>query len=544
MSADFYAAEVTAYRPGEGGGMTTYSWGSDVWGAPPQQAIEEEASVIFRASDSGYRTEYASGDVRVYPAVLERTVDLDRQLVLPPSATGASLSWGTIRLINADGRWDEVSTSFSCDGRPVRLAYGRRSFDRTRRLWLDPASTTLTDLFRGLAQGWRLAETVLEVPLRDASYWLQQPYQRNTYGGTGGLDGDESLKGQTLPRVRGGNSTYPVRHCGAVLVDAVARIYQVNDGPCSIDAVFENGAPFAFAGVVSDLYAGSTPPGSFRVDNARGLFQLGSNAVGTITANVLGSFPVAGLRTDARDLIRYILTEDMQISADLVDLSAFTTLPAGIWSGWSWPSGDTSTGADAVSMFLRGLGAKLVPGRNGKLRPILLRTLPPGIVASGELTPTEIISLTPNVLPTPLDPPAYRWRIGYGRNHTVQGASVSGTLTDAQRRALRQEWQVSTSSSPDALAAYAQPSDPEIVPTALLAQSDADGVSSDMVNLWSRRRRLYDVTVPVEIGMAFDLGDVISLTYPFGDLRRGQIGRVVADQLRGNDGTLTLQVLV
>lgn len=545
MSQEFYAARVTAFRPGELTGASTYPIGADAIGAPPQLPFETEATAVFRASDSGYRTEVVSGDVRVYPPVLERAVDLDRQITLSPLSAAASLSWGSLRLVNADSRWDGISTVFSADGRQVDLLHGRRSYDLARGLWQDPPEASLRLLFRGLAGAWNLSEDALVIPLRDASYWLQQRYQQSVYGGTGGLDGDEDLAGQSIPRVRGGTPAAPLRHVTPVLVDAVNRIYQYSDGPGTVVQLYENAAAgFSYGGNTSDLYSGSTAPGGYRTDNARGLFQLGSVAVGRITADVTGAFPAAGALTEARDIARYLLTEDMGMDPALLDLASFAALPSGATSGWCWESGDESTGADAVSMLLRGLGAKLLPGRDGRLRAYALRALAATAIPTAELGPAEIVSLAPVSLGEPLDPPAYRWRIGYARMHTVQTSGVSALLPDDQRRAVATAWPLAYWISPDVQAAYIAPSDPEIVETALLIPDQAIALANAIGALWSRRRRLYAVELPVEIGMTLDIGAVIRLTYPYGDLRGGVLGQITGDQLRGQDGMITVRVLV
>ena len=542
---DFYLAEVTAYRPGASHGPSTYPWASSAWASPPQIPFVSEVTEVFRASDSGYRTEYADGDVLVYQPVLERTVDLDRQIPLSPASSTASASTGIIRLINASGRWDDVSTSFSSDARPVELKRGVRTWDALRGLYLDPPSSSLATLFRGMAQGWRIDETALEVPIKDASYWLEQPYQRTTYAGTGGYEGDASLAGQTKPRARGGTATMPIRQCTPVLLDAVNRIYQYSDAPGQVVQVYERGAiGFGYAGDTTNLYAGSTPSGSYRTDNSRALLQLGAAAQGAITVEVIGEFPTAGAVSQPKYAAAFIMSDDAGLDPSFIDSVYFDGLDGGLHSGWYWPSGDRSTCAEAVSVFLRGMGVKLIPTRSGKLRPIPLRTLPSYAGPVATLTAAHITDLAPVVLPSPLDPPAYRWRVGYACNHTVQTSGLSELLPDDQRRGLGQQWPISTWLSADALAAYSRPSDPDIIETALLDPTDAANLAADLGALWSLRRRLYSVTVPISVGIELEIGDVVQITYQFGDLRTGKLGQIVGDQLRGQEGTIALQVLV
>lgn len=543
MTLPFYSAEVDAYRPGGSTG-TEYGWMTQPWLEIEPESGPVESTITLRASDVGYVA--TSLDHALYPPRLVEGIAIDRLVSLAPGETGTSLSVGAIRLANSAGDYDDISGSYSADARKVRILYGTKTREAARGILQDPAYSSLTPLFTGLAQPWFLSEDSLEVPLRDARYWLERPYQQNTYGGTGGYDGHAGIAGQTIPRTRGGSSVNPVRSVSLLLIDPVNRIYQYTDGPGTVVNLYENAARFNLTdGDTTNLYAGSTTAGRYRTDNSRGLVQLGSDAVGVITADVTGAFPVAGQINFAPNQIRYILTEDMQLSEDYVDIGGFSALSSRLWvSGWHWPSGDASDGVAAVAPFLRALGARMLPKRDGKLSPVFLTALAETATADGEFTPAQIIDLRPNRLGAPLDPPAARWRIGYRRLHTVQRTGLSPLLTPEQVQIAGQEWQVATRFSASIASAQARPSDPELVPTALLVESNAETLADEVIGLWGTRRRLYDVTLPMEIALQHDIGDVVRITYQFGDLRTGQLGRVVGEQIRTGDAASTLQVLV
>lgn len=543
MIVPFFSAEITAYQPGSSSGAE-YGWLTRPWLEIEPESGPAESSITLRASNIGYVA--ASLDNALYPPRLVEAISIDRHLALAPGETVTSLSVGAIRLSNADGAFDDISTDYSADARLARILYGVKPRDAARGILQEPAYSSLRPLFTGLAQSWTLSEASLDIPLRDARYWLERPYQQQVYGGTGGYDGHAGIAGQTLPRTRGGSSLNPVRSVALLLIDPVARIYQYTDAAGTVINLYENAARFNInAGDTADLYSGSTPEGAYRTDNSRGLVQLGSDAVGVITADVTGAFPVAGQINFGPNQLRYILTEDLQLSADYVDVSAFTTLTSRAWvSGWHWPSGDGADGVAAIGPFLRGLGARLLPRRDGRLAPVIFGALAEDATPAGELTPATIADLRPNSLGAPLDPPAARWRVGYRRLHTVQRTGLSPLLTPAQVQIAGQEWQVAARFSATVAAAQARPSDPDIISTALLVQANAEALADEISALWGTRRRLYDVTVPLEIGMRHDIGDVVRLTYPFGDLRAGRLGRVVGEQIRTGSATSTLQVLV
>ncbi|ONG56965.1 hypothetical protein BKE38_05060 [Pseudoroseomonas deserti] len=544
----FTTIEVAAYRPGSVSSTGRYGWSAiGAWGSPMPDAAVLEDTTTVRASDVGYRTEQAAGDVINYPAVLLEAPDIDRHLELDPASSAAPMTVGRAVLVNDNGRFDQLATDYTSDSRRVTIKTGRRVYDSDRGYFVDPVSTALTTLFAGLAESWRLTEAELEIPLRDPTYALQRPYLRNTYAGTGGLNGAADMGGTTIPRTRGGITSLPVRGIQPLLIDPVARIYQYNDAPGTVVQVYEGGAAvFTSAGDVADLYTGTTPAGQFRTNNARGIFQLGSTAVGVITADVTGSFPIAGTVNRAALVAQYIMTEDLGIPSSMVNSAAFTALSDTYQypGGWYWPSGDATTGAGAVGLFLRSLGAKLVPMRDGQLSCVLLRSIPSNIAPAATLSTAQIIRLAAQQLSAPLDPPAYRWRLGGRRNHTPMTSSLNAGLTDAQRRAVGQEWLVGTWSSNSILAVYANPSDPDLIPTALLSVTHARLIATAIGAQWGSRPRLYDIDLPEEIAMSLDLGSVVRVTYPAADLRAGKLGQVVGEQRRAGQTAVTLQVLV
>jgi hypothetical protein len=62
--------------------------------------------------------------------------------------------------------------------------------------------------------------------------------------------------------------------------------------------------------------------------------------------------------------------------------------------------------------------------------------------------------------------------------------------------------------------------------------------------LWGVRRRLYDVTVPAFIGVALDMGHVVTLKYPMDDLTNGLAGQIVGYSFRSPDASVVLRVLI
>jgi hypothetical protein len=545
--SQFYAVEIDTYVPAVGGAAAAAAHGTRAHGTPADPSSAEVYGTI-RASDTGYRGRSTdSGGMRVFPPLLASAFAIDRRVDLDPVGTGSAVAWGSVSLANPNGQWDSVVASQNSDGRAVRIYSGRKAFDPARGIWTDPAFADLALAFSGLATPWALTEITLDVPLRGAEYWLTQPLQSALYGGTGGLDGGADLTGLPKPKTRGGTSGNPVQNVPAVLVDPTNRIYQYSDGPGMVVAVAEGGdqTNIVFQTDVSDLYTGSTTPGHYRTNNARGLFQLGSTPVRTITADVTGAFPVAGTQTTLAAIVRYLLTEDTKLPAGNLDTTSFAAIDsaypylAGLYFG---PA--PVAGLDAAGAALAGAGMKMVPLRTGALSVLPME--PPGThTPVATFTTANTVSVTPIPLPANVSPPPFRFRVGYAQNYNPNTTDVSPAVTSMDRKSfLAAQFRYAGWSSGAVLTQYRRPNDPAPLPGPLLVLADAQAVANRLGALWGVRRRLYSVVLPRDVAIAREFGDTVTLVHPLDDLRAGQPGVVVGEQIRSADATITLMVLV
>lgn len=541
----FYAVEVDAYRPGGVAGAPAL----DAWGVVPWDALSNAPGAVesydtIRASDLGYRTAPGdAGGVVVYPPHLDSAFAIDRRLNLPPSAPAAAAAWGSISLANTGSRYDAIAAADNSDGRGVRVYAGSKIYDAGRGYLKDPPRAALLTLFTGIATPWFCSDTTLDVPIRDATYWLERPAQTALYGGTGGLDGGADLKGLPKPKTRGS-----VRAITPVLVDAVNRIYQWTDNAGTVVALYEGGATgIMFQSDVADLYSGMTMAGMYRTNRARGLFQLGSAPVRTITLDATGEFvtPAPGTITGPCGLARWFMQDDLGLPASLLDLPSFAAADAACPYGSGFFLGTSpADGATVAGQIVGSVAAKLVPTRAGTLRCLLLRAIPPDAAPAAVFNRANAVSLTPRPLGAPLDPPPFRWQVAYARAWTVQNTNLSGSITPATTQFLAAADRFAVWVGTDVQAAYRRPSDPPPVPTFLAAAADATAVANALGALWGVRRRLYDLVLPVESGVLREIGDVVRLTWPMDSLGGRALGQVVGEQFRAGNSTITLQVLV
>lgn len=293
-----------------------------------------------------------------------------------------------------------------------------------RCYYTDPPYASLVPAFFGVCTPWFLGEEALQVPLRDASYFAELPLQTQLYGGTGAYDGTAQLQGKPKPKARGGTAASPIRNVTPVLMDPARLIYQYSDGPGTVVTAYEGAAAvWTYAGDTTNLYAGSTAAGSYRTDNSRGLFQLGSNPQRAVTADVTGQFPTAGVVTAASQITRYLLTEELLVPPAYVDLPSFNLVApdpgagvAGIY--WS-PDTMPADGVGAVAAMAASFAANVVPTRRGLLSLIMVRDIPSTTNPVATFDTSVAISITPQALSENLQPPSYRVRLTYNENYTI-----------------------------------------------------------------------------------------------------------------------------
>lgn len=553
----FFVAEIEVYRPGQAF-MAERGWGARPRGAPAPPPGPLESTDVIRVSDRGYRTRATdTGGVVPYPGVLTSAFEVDRRMPLSPSSPAAAAGWGAVVLSNAGRRWDEIANSRNSDGRPVRILAGRKAWDATRGIELDPPRAALLEVFTGIGQPWGLGEAELSVPLRDAGYWLERPFQQATLAGTGGYEGTAEMAGRLKPRARGGTALLPIRDVGPVWIDRVNNVAQLSDAPGMVVAVSENGDPDQIlpepgGAQVTDLLGGSASPGHYRwCSRPDGLFlQLGSISNGTVTCDVVGHFPGGEAVSTAAGIARRLLLDDLGLSPEMIDDGSFTGLDlATPWTaGDYWDGSAEVDGLSAVALFLGSLGAKLVPDRRGRLRAFPLRPIPADARPAAIYGTGEIVRCTPSprLAQAGLSPQPYRWRVGYARANTLITSNLDEDASSERRAFLAEEYRYGSWASTAIAAAYRRPNDPAPVPTRLLDGGPAALLAEQLGALWSgpRAPRLYEVELRTALALRHEIGDVLELSYPLDDLDAGRLGQIVGERFRSVDGTVLFEVLV
>lgn len=491
-------------------------------------------------SDIGYST---SAPAIPYPPLLDRGFSIEARIPLAPGQVGIVYGVGAIKLINAERRYDAIVNAWNVEGQPVTVRYGFKLWDDGRGIHLDPLPDDLTTVFVGVASGWRLDEFGLSIEVRDASYWLDRALQRNLYAGTGTYEGDTELKGVPKPWVRGTVYNIPL-----TLIDRANLIYQYNDAAGTVLALYEGGATsITFQADTTNLYSGSTASGFYRTDNSRGLIQLGvepdDNA--GLTADVTGNFPTAGAQTIAAQIVRYIMTETMEVPAAYIDTASFDTAATDYPypAGWYFGPGDRVDGIVAVGRGLEAFGARIVAAVSGALQCLALSEI--GAETSvGAFDTANIIDADPRGIAADITPAVHRVRCAYQHNYTVQTQGLLGSATGAHRQFVQTADRYATWE--DATVLVTHPSAKDLPPFGggLTTLAHAQEVADRIGALYGQRRWSFDLRLPLVVAVQRSFGEVVSVTYPNHLMDAGVDGRIVGRGFNASDLTMTLTVLV
>lgn len=273
-----------------------------------------------------------------------------------------------------------------------------------------------------------------EIRLRDLGWQLAQSgIHDEVYGGTGGLDGDASLKGQDKPYAVG-----PVFNVSPPVLVATLGIHQLScSSILAVDAVRDGGQALAFSAdypTYDALAAATVPSASYATCLAKGLIRRGSPVIYTLTVDFRGDNDTIAASTypsTRAQIVRRLATGRGQIRLTdaQLDFAALNRLDqeqsatVGFW----WGSNVTKASAlDEVMAGCLGWWAVRLDGR-----------LAAGALAEPEQAPALVLNWPEDFAgdPEQLDTwqaPRRATFVGYRRNYQVQDANqLAGASIDA-----------------------------------------------------------------------------------------------------------------
>ncbi|WP_421988528.1 hypothetical protein [Roseococcus sp.] len=445
-----------------------------------------------------------------------RDVSLDRSIPLSPGAerrVAATVS--EIPIDNTDGAQDGIEGRLAVDGRPVTVSLlGHRSAAYAERV----------TLLAGVGRAWRTDARLLRLTAVSQAYRLDVP-MLGLYGGTGGADGGEDLKGKPIQEVWG-----LCRGAGLQLVDAARGIYLVSARQVeAILAVYVRGAsvtPGTMRVSYAVLAATSATGGTWDWTIAPGgtFIRLGSNPDGTVTADVQGD-AASGYVATLASMMRVILGRfGASVSAATFDsMAAVAPGVAGLVLAEQANVAEVLTRlASAGAMWW---------GDAGDGRIALGRLAAPDTDGGVLLDQEGILGEV-----EPMAPPATLWRVvaTYRRNWTqLSGTDLVPvpTITADRRGELQGASRQTAVAAPQRTTRNAL-AEELTIETLFDEEADAQALAQNLLDLYAPGRSYLRVPTGLS-GLGLQLGQQARVVWPRHGLATGRNVRVVGQSLRG-----------
>ncbi|KTR07480.1 hypothetical protein NS365_04120 [Aureimonas ureilytica] len=456
---------------------------------------------------------------RLFAGTVRQALRFTRSLLGGGAFSAYTVGLGEMILNNASGEYDHLIGTHAVDGRRVTVKLGGAG----------DAYDSFGVIFDGQSTGWHVDDAELIVDLRDFGYQMEVPASPNTYAGTGGVEGGTDLKGKRKPLALGTVSNVTP----ADLTATTSLVFQVHDGPvAAIPAVYVRAAKLALDAdypTLAALLAAAIPQGRYATCLALGLFRLRfllDDDRGMVTADVLGAAPRGAHLSHTAEIVRHLAEATAKVSrinaASFARVAALQPAPVGLYV----EPGSEVTVAELCARLMRGIGGWVGFRRAGDLEVGIL-TAPSGD-PKASFGDVEIIRINRETLPDAIDPPAWRYRIGYALNWTVQdGDRLADGITDERRAWLREAWRIAEASSDRVKVNHPLAQDPPMAEAYFRDEADARAEARRWLNLYRSSRSLYRATLKTQ-PFGLDLGDVIRLTYPRWDLADGKALRIVS----------------
>lgn len=460
---------------------------------------------------------------------------LRRDIFSSGTTTGrSSVGYGEMVLVNNDGGLDFM-LNYGFDGRELIIRYGE-----------DGAAYPggFSVVFRGTMQQCEMSWNNVTIKLRDKQEeFSSKKLQTTTFAGNNalplGLEGVDDLRGRPKPVCYG-----KVYNISPPCVNTSKLIYQVNDSAVnSVDKVYDRGVELtkgADYADQTDMETNAPLAGNFRVWPTGGYFRLGSSPSGQITADVVQGASSAN-RTVAQILKsiaidRGGLTVGDIDANDVIDLDTMNSAEVGVYVD---SDTDVSSVMDDIS---NSVGAWWGFDNLGKMRLQILES--PGAIAALSLTTTEIIRLERVATSDEgRGIPAYKCKVNYKKNYTVQDSDLAGSVTDVRRNEINKDWKVVE--SVDADVKLKHPLAPELVfDTLLVDATDAQNEADRRLTIYRDRQDVYIANAHIDSDVAgyVDLANVVSLRVNRFGLDNGVNFRIIGYELdlKRNRASLSL----
>lgn len=489
-------------------------------------------TTVLRYSSKDFTTEPSDTPPNAYyDARVVNPASISRNMFSNGTTSGASrVGYGAVELTNVDGGLDYM-LPYSFDGRSLVIKIGKEG----------AAFSTFATILSGTMEQAEFTFSKVTILARDKLAILDKPLQTNLYAGNNtlpaGVEGVADIAKKTKPLLYG-----QVFNIQPVMVNSSKLIYQINDGAiASVSGVYDKGVALTFeADVATNALLQATAPaaGYYRTCLAEGFIRLGSTPTGLITCDATQGSAV-GNRTVAQ-ILKAVALKGGILEGDIVagDVTALDTLNSSVVGVWLE---GTETAIYIMDMIALSVGAYYGFNAAGLFKMGRFN-IPSGAV-NIEINSNNIISIEHNrTNDTDKGIPAYRAKINYQKNYTVQDFDLAGAVTVDKRNVLSQ---ASLSVLAEDLAIKTQYNLAiELTRDSLLTtQANAQTEAARVLALYKVSRDLYTVRLALDLTETLpDINDIANLKLNRFGLNSGKLFKIIGieSNYSTNRATITL----
>jgi hypothetical protein len=256
---------------------------------------------------------------------------------------------------------------------------------------------------------------------------LDKPLLSNAYAGTGGVEGPAALLGTLKPWCSGTR-----QNVTPILVDPIYRVFQVHGYgavqaiPMVYEAAMEVAATSAGNfGSFAALTSATLVPGQWATCHDLGLFRLGGQNTGDVTADVSGAKNGAAFPVTIGAIVQQLLTRAGVTNIDATSFNAAT-------SNYSLYEKEQTTIGEIVRSALLAGDRYLIADTAGKFWAGRFASTKTPISVNSTRSSLPLVK-TESIRQVAAAPPAGRVSVGHSPNSTVMSASsIAPALINVQ----------------------------------------------------------------------------------------------------------------
>ena len=463
-------------------------------------------------------------DGNFYAPIIKGTISIDESI---STSYAASISYGDIELINANGEYDSWLQDIWVN--------------KSVKIYIGPQTGTTISDFELVLDGIvsdidSKSRSQLNLKIRDKLEKLNTSVSETLLGNY--YQGNIVAEAVAVNQYR--NNLKPlcfgeVHNISPLLLDSTdAYYYMVNtEAVEQIIEVRDNGIPVAFTITPSTI---NFPAGSFK---------LLRTPVGTVTCSVqgvkktvnIGAATTSSTYTNtASNTIATILKHYGQtLNYSEIDTTSFGAL--GSQAVGVYVSDRTNVLA-LCQEIAKSCGLILSVTRTGVVKLVEL-----DIPVSASISITEADMLLNTLQISQKVDIMAGVKLGYAKNWTVQNNLSASAIPQQHKELYATEWLESSQIDSTIKTNYSVTTEPALENTYLIDKTQADAVALKKLNLFKAQRKIYTMTCTAKM-LSVQIGDAVTLTASRFGLNSGALGRVVSTKPNWLKGTIEIGVLI